>query len=110
MTALVALPRLPAAPGEHGKGLDMQAVGPNGTTFLYEWNATYLNQLHDALAAVVPAHGTGRGEMGGTVFNRSLGHHGSSGHFEFCRLPCPLLTTNLIQCYIQMLEHSRSFI
>ncbi|KAM5541116.1 hypothetical protein V8D89_005045 [Ganoderma adspersum] len=54
-------PRLPAAPGEYGDGLDVQVVGTaqaTSATYIYEWDAPYLNRLHDALSAVVRAHGT----------------------------------------------------
>ncbi|PIL34964.1 hypothetical protein GSI_02751 [Ganoderma sinense ZZ0214-1] len=55
-------PRLPAALGEQGEGLTMQVAGgtqAGSATYLYEWDASYLDQLHDALSAVVRAHGGG---------------------------------------------------
>ncbi len=55
-------PRLPTVPGEHGERLAVEVQGATqntSVTYVYEWNAVYLNQLHDALSAVVRVHGTG---------------------------------------------------
>ncbi|KAI1789998.1 hypothetical protein LXA43DRAFT_1018988 [Ganoderma leucocontextum] len=59
-TVLNEAPRLPTAPARHGEGLVVQVLGATQETrptYVYEWNATYLNRLHNALSAVVQAHG-----------------------------------------------------
>ena len=54
--------RFPSTPRERGECLAVQvesATQGTSATYIYEWDAAYLSRLHNAISAVMQAHGRG---------------------------------------------------